>query len=110
MSVNTLRLVITKLRIDSRYVPYKAPHSRRESRVRVIRQEGHNTRPNIVGPMLPRNDDPERRSFYCASVLMLLKPWRDLHLPNQTWEDALLQFLMGSTTDVHRIIILSSGV
>ncbi|KAI9069329.1 hypothetical protein FKP32DRAFT_1556688, partial [Trametes sanguinea] len=47
------------------------------------------------GPWFPRNDDPDVRDFYCASMLMLLKPWRDLRqlkLPSQTWQEAFEDF------------------
>ena len=72
--------------------------------MRVVRPVGHNTLPNLVGPSLPRNDDQERRPFYCASVLMLLKPWRDIRRlkeQEQIWENALESFLAGATPDIH---------
>ena len=45
---------------------------------RVIKSKGHETMPNFAGPWFPRNDVAELADFYCASMLALLQPWRDI--------------------------------
>jgi hypothetical protein len=45
---------------------------------RVIRGRGHETVPRIVGKWFSRSDDPGCHDIYCASMLMLLKPWRSI--------------------------------
>jgi hypothetical protein len=50
----------------------------RVGRCRVFRTVGHETLPHFVGRWLPRNDRPNERELYCASILALLKPWTDL--------------------------------
>ena len=57
---------------------YKEGHSKNHTHRRVIRSKGHSTLPNIVGPFFPQPNDPTCRSLYCASMLALLFPWRDL--------------------------------
>lgn len=57
---------------------------------------GHNTLPNFIGRYFPRSDDPDIYPFYCASMLMLLKPWRDLTADlkdaSESWPDAFIRF------------------
>jgi hypothetical protein len=57
---------------------YKEGHSKCHTHRRVIRSKGHSTLPNIVGPFFPCPNDPSCRTLYCASMLALLFPWRDL--------------------------------
>ena len=57
---------------------YKEGHSKCHTHHRVIRSKGHSTLPNIVGPFFLRPNDPICRNLYCASMLALLFPWRDL--------------------------------
>ncbi|KAI6100727.1 hypothetical protein EDD16DRAFT_1496358, partial [Pisolithus croceorrhizus] len=67
--------------------------------------------PNFIGRYFPSREDPDQYAFYCASMLLLLKPWHDiasdLKTPSQTWESALQMFLTQAPPEVHRII---SGV
>ncbi|CAK5270204.1 unnamed protein product [Mycena citricolor] len=76
---------------------YLHGHPSRNQKQRVLRSGGHNTLPNFIGPWFPRRDDNERRDFYCASMLMLLKPWRkledDLKTNSQSWQEAFAAFL-----------------
>jgi PIF1-like helicase len=62
-----------------------------------MRTPGHNNLPNIIGRFFPRRDERETYPFYCASMLLLLKPWRnidtDLKSPMQTWESAFDDFM-----------------
>ena len=63
----------------------------------VIRGPGHNNLPNFIGQYFPPRDDPDQYPFYCASMLMLLRPWRniemDLKKATQSWEAAFEEFL-----------------
>ncbi|KAJ3538129.1 hypothetical protein NM688_g6564 [Phlebia brevispora] len=78
-------------------VPYTERHPRVGVAQRVVRSPGHRNLPNIVGRWFPRNDDPDVHEYYCASMLLLLKPWRniatDLKTIDQTWEQAMDAFL-----------------
>ncbi|KAI0076308.1 hypothetical protein K474DRAFT_1557027, partial [Panus rudis PR-1116 ss-1] len=59
------------------------------------------------GRRLPRSDDNQRRELYCASVLMLLKPWRtfqELRPSNMSWEDSFQAFLRVAPRRTHQII------
>ncbi|KIY61019.1 hypothetical protein CYLTODRAFT_363454, partial [Cylindrobasidium torrendii FP15055 ss-10] len=50
--------------------------------------------PNVVGGALPRKDKGDY-DFYCATMLVLFKPWRqpeDLKHPNQSWGEAYREF------------------
>ncbi|KIL56470.1 hypothetical protein M378DRAFT_47378, partial [Amanita muscaria Koide BX008] len=64
--------------------------------------------PNIVGRYFPRRDDPLIYPFYCACMLMLLKPWRDLHTdlkpPSQSWIDCFHLFLEAAPERVKYIL------
>lgn len=77
---------------------YLPEHPRATEILRIIRSPGHNTLPNIIGhdSGFPSRDEPSTSSFYAASILTLLKPWRhphDLKSSEETWEDALQTFL-----------------
>ena len=78
-------------------VPYLFGHIKSQTRQRVIRGPGHNNLPNFIGRYFPPRDDPDQYPFYCASMLMLLRPWRniemDLKKATQTWEAAFEEFL-----------------
>lgn len=52
--------------------------SGREHQARVVRSRNHETMPSFIGQWFPRNDDSRERPFYCASIMALLKPWRNL--------------------------------
>jgi hypothetical protein len=77
-------------------VPYLPGHPKHGSRQRVIRPSGHRNLPNFIGRYFPRRDDPDVHDLYCASVLMLLKPWRDLSRdlkePSESWAVAFQHF------------------
>jgi len=73
-------------------VQYAEEHPQYSCRHRVYQRSNHNTLPNFVGPPFPRNDDKDTRDLYCACMLMLLKPWRDMATDlkqlNVSWEVA----------------------
>ena len=77
-----------------RYLP---AHPKSTTHLRYCRAENHNTLPNIVGPWFPHRDGDERtKPFYYASMLALLKPWRDLRAlkeDDDEWEIAYDRFM-----------------
>lgn len=88
-----------------RYLPL---HPKHDSKQRVIQTSGHNTLPNFIGRYFPRRDDPDIYPFYCASMLMLLKPWRnidrDLKTPSESWAAAFKVFIAEAPKKVLDII------
>lgn len=77
--------------------PYQEGHWKTLKKTRVKRTEGHRNLPNVIGQWFPRRDDQSRHSYYCACMMLLLKPWRnvktDLKHNNQTWEEAFHEFV-----------------
>ena len=76
-------------------VPYQISHPSSKKRCRIIRSSNHRHVANFVGSWFP--NDTNDLDVYCATMLMLLKPWRDLksdlkpsHL---SWRQALDAFL-----------------
>ncbi|KAJ7187074.1 hypothetical protein C8R46DRAFT_810295, partial [Mycena filopes] len=69
---------------------------------------GHNTLPNFIGYQFPRRDDAETRDFYCACMLVLLKPWRnlatDLKSGTQSWSEAFETFKASASPRIHDIL------
>ena len=69
-------------------VQYLPSHPKSKQKHHIICTEGHNNLPNFFGHYFSHCDDPEQYSFYCAFMLMLLKPWRnvktDLKLPSDS--------------------------
>jgi hypothetical protein len=78
----------------------------RTGRCRVYRTTGHETLPHFMGGWFPRNDRPENRDLYCASILALLKPWSDLSelkRLDETFDHAFATFVNdapGKTLDI----------
>jgi hypothetical protein len=67
----------TSGRTPNRRVPYRQGFTK-PGRSRAYRTVGHETLPHFMGSWFPRNDRPNDRELYCASMLALLKPWTDL--------------------------------
>jgi hypothetical protein len=89
-------------------VQYLSTHPKHGIKQRIIRSQGHNTLPNFIGRYFPRRDDPAIYPFYCASMLLLLKPWRniatDLKSPEQTWQSAFEEFYSTASQSVRHMI------
>ena len=89
-------------------VTYSQTHPRHDRKQRVIRADNHRTLPNIVGRWFPRRDPAlPQYPYYCASMLMLLKPWRtiqDLRGVDQTWTEAFEDFVETAPARIKRII------
>lgn len=93
-------------------IPYHSSHWKFNKKTRVFRSDGHRNLPNIIGQWFPRQDIPETYAYYCASMLMLLKPWRvlrvDLKAENQSWESALEDFITKHAQETNVKFILSN--
>ncbi|KAF6745923.1 ATP-dependent DNA helicase PIF1 [Ephemerocybe angulata] len=77
------------------------------TRCRIRRSRWHETLPRIVGRWFPRNNDPKTYELYCASMLMLLKPWRtlrDLKEDDGTFRQAF-DAMMDSADDWTRRVV-----
>ena len=76
---------------------YLPNHLKFTKKLRIKRSRGHNQLPNFIGRFFPWSDDSDITDFYCACMLLLLKPWRnpavDLKSPEETWSEAFSQFL-----------------
>jgi hypothetical protein len=48
------------------------------SKCRVVRKAGHETMVDFVGPWLPRNERGDNYPMFCATMLALLIPWRNI--------------------------------
>ena len=89
-------------------VRYLTSHPKSGTVHRVIRSPGHRNLPNFLGRWFPRNDDDAIYNFYCASMLLLLKPWRDLttdlKLSNESWAAAFEAFSTSATPRARRAL------
>ncbi|KAG1858508.1 hypothetical protein F4604DRAFT_1493024, partial [Suillus subluteus] len=67
-----------------------------------------NNLPNFIGSYFLRRDDPKVYPFYCACMLVLLKPWRDvmtdLKSEDQTWESVFKEFSSIAPQKIHHIL------
>ena len=79
---------------------YLNDHSRSGTHLRVSQSQNHTALPNIVGCWLPRRDGEDcTKSFYYASLLAFLKPWRcleDLKIGFENWESAFNQYMQNT--------------
>jgi hypothetical protein len=89
-------------------VYYLEKHPLFKSKQPIVRSTGHTNLPNFIGSYFPHRDDPKIYQFYCACMLLLLKPWRclktDLKLPTQTWEDSFQGFSSSAPKTIHCIL------
>ncbi|KAL0948824.1 hypothetical protein HGRIS_008949 [Hohenbuehelia grisea] len=62
--------------------------------------------PQFFGQWFPKAHDPYVAKFYSASMLALLRPWRDIHLmkTHTTFAEALHNFLAGAPARTLRIL------
>jgi hypothetical protein len=63
--------------------------------------------PDFLGQWLPHCDDPHIHNFYIASVLMLLKPWRearDIHQENLSWEESFTAFISKASPAMEHLL------
>ena len=78
------------------HVRYLSTHPKEGSFHQIIHSSGHRNLPNFLGKWFPRNNDPETYNFYCACMLVLLKPWQnlkdDLKSDMETWASSFEAF------------------
>jgi hypothetical protein len=71
-------------------------HTRIPDQPQHPRTDHRNILPNFIGRYFPRNDDRDEYPFYSASVLLLLKPWRDVRTDlkndDEDWAHAFQKF------------------
>lgn len=87
-------------------IPYQNEAGKKK-RCRIIRLEGHETLPRFVGKWFCRSDNEYEKDLHRASMLMLLKPWRNLHqlkTLTETFEDAYDQFISQTDRKTLRVI------
>ncbi|KAF7331514.1 ATP-dependent DNA helicase [Mycena kentingensis (nom. inval.)] len=80
--------------------------SSNRARCRVIRGPRQEVNIHFIGRWFPRSNDPNRE-YYCAQMLLLLRPWRrlgDLKTGFLTFDDAFDTFSRGADDRVHRLI------
>ncbi len=83
--------------------PYDALHIFHETHHRILRSPGHNVIANFIGPWVTKQSDEENQDFFSASMLLLLKLWKDiksLKLPTQSWCEAYNEFLCTSSSSI----------
>ncbi|GJE99317.1 hypothetical protein PsYK624_155710 [Phanerochaete sordida] len=94
-------------------VRYQDEHPNSTKKQRVKRGPTHRNLPNFVGMRFPNRNDVGSYAFYCASMLTLLKPWRnlytDLRSASETWEAAFDRFLE-TASDRTRILRVLGGI
>jgi len=76
-------------RVPNQRSQYLTSHPKQSTHCRVLRTNFHNMLPNIVGPWFPHRDDLQKQNIYFASMLALLRPWRQLSQlksKDRTWE------------------------
>ena len=99
---------------SNQHIRYLPSHPKFEMVQHVLRRMGHNNLPNFIGGRFPTGDDDDTHNVYHASMLMLLKPWRniirDLKGVNQTWEESFLSFVNGLTNENKRIHDILSSI
>lgn len=54
---------------------YCPAHPKFTQKLCIKHGHGHNQLPNFIGRFFPRADDEDIHNFYCACMLLLLKPW-----------------------------------
>ncbi|KIJ22997.1 hypothetical protein M422DRAFT_86308, partial [Sphaerobolus stellatus SS14] len=76
--------------IDHNPASFITPHPQRKTHKIQWLKEDVSFVPNFLGGVLPRRDQ-RNKSFYCQSMLVLFKPWRNaanLKAAQHSWEDA----------------------
>lgn len=89
-------------------VLYLPNHPKYTRKLHIIRSRGHNQLPNFIGHYFPGADDSDTRELYCACMLLLLKPWRDVRInlkaPSQSWTTAFDLFISTASKKTKDII------
>ena len=76
-------------------------------RCRIKRSQGHETLPKFAGKWFCRSDNDHERDLFRGSMLLLLKPWRDLHElkgATETFENAFDRFISQADEKARRVV------
>ena len=87
-------------------IPYQ-DEAGKGKRCRIKRSHGHETLPRIVGKWFCRSDNESEQDLFRGSMLMLLKPWRnltELKNPTETFEDAYNTFISQANEKSRRVV------
>src|SRR5258705_10956035 len=87
-------------RPPSTRIPYQNEAGKRK-RCCIKRLQEHETLPRIIGKWFCQSDYDHERELFGASMLLLLKPWRDirnLKSYTETIEDIFIEFFSQETT------------
>ncbi|KAJ7080494.1 hypothetical protein C8R43DRAFT_965727 [Mycena crocata] len=86
-------------------VPYLEDSKRKGCR--IIRGPGHETLPRFVGSWFPR-DTPSTHEYYCANILALLCPWRNISDlkddDEETFHSVYERFMAHAEDDTRRTV------
>jgi len=110
LEISTTSVTISTPRRGPRPHPcssYLTPHPCAKTYCQVIRPEGHNMLPDIVGLYLPSPKNPYRRNLYYASMLALLILWwkiEDLNANQGSWEIKYNEFILNAMQQEKDII------
>ncbi len=79
-NINDDRVCRQRGRQPNERIRYLAQHPNYAKKTRVVCSKRHRSLPNFIGQYFPQRDNskPMSHVFYCASMLMLLKPWRNV--------------------------------
>ncbi|KAF8508464.1 hypothetical protein JB92DRAFT_3120847 [Gautieria morchelliformis] len=86
------------------HAEYLPGHPRSGKVCRVVRTQGHNILPNVIGQFFPQRDDVDTQALYCTSMLALLNPWRrltELIRGDESWETAFEKFTATAPKQIH---------
>ena len=87
-------------------IPYQI-EAGKGKRCRIKRLQEHETLPRIIGKWFSRSDNVHERELFMASMLLLLKPWRDIQNLKgaaETFENAYSKLLSQSDDKVKRVV------
>ncbi|KAF8325620.1 uncharacterized protein EI90DRAFT_3018963 [Cantharellus anzutake] len=91
---------------------YLVSHQSHKTKLRVVRSSGHRTIANIIGKWFPRGDNSDFVDSHHASMLCLLKPWRNLSTlkgEGETWTSAYENFLNSERMDDRTAAIVGNA-
>jgi len=87
-------------------IPYQ-DEAGKGKRCRIRRSQEHETLPRFIGKWFCRSDNDHERDLFRGSMLVLLKPWRDLHKlkgATETFENAFDRFMSQADEKARRVV------
>ncbi|KAG1889422.1 hypothetical protein F4604DRAFT_1915296 [Suillus subluteus] len=88
------------------YLAYKEGTSH-TGHICIVRHDNHDVIPHIPGQWFPHADNLECHPFYCASMLALLTPWRDiiqLKKADESFISAFKHFMVNASPSSRDIV------